>query len=52
LDSCGYDGASLAFAANEIAISALADMAKFFLALITIALAALIGAFIFAAFTL
>jgi hypothetical protein len=37
---------------NETANSALVRMAKFWLALITIALVALIGAFVFAAFTL
>ena len=37
---------------NETANSTLARMAKFFLALIAIAVATLIGAFVFTAFTL
>jgi hypothetical protein len=37
---------------NKIVIPALLGMTKFFLALIAIAVAALIGAFVFAAFTL
>jgi hypothetical protein len=42
----------LGYAVDKIVIPALLAMTKFFLALIAIAVAALIGAFVFAAFTL
>ena len=43
---------SWAMPLNKIVVAALLGMIKFFLALIAIAVAALIGAFVFAAFTL